>query len=601
MTSSLTPFSRRDLEFQLYELFGAERLLEAAPFREHDRGTIDAVLDAAWQLADDKFAPFAAKLDTHEPVFDGERVHLIPEVAEALRAYVEAGFMGLAFDREAGGMQMPYLVATACTLVFSAANAPVNNYAFLTVGAANLLRACGSPEQKRLYMEPMIAGRFFGTMALSEPQAGSSLADIRTKAVAAANGSYLLTGSKMWISGGDHQLAENIVHLVLAKIPGGPPGVRGISLFIVPKHLVNEDGSLGARNDVRLAGLNHKMGQRGTVNTLLALGEQGRCIGYLIGEPHQGLAYMFHMMNEARIGVGAGAVTSGYAGYRHALEYAKSRPQGRPLGAKDPTTPPVPIIRHADVKRMLLAQKAYVEGGLSLILYCARLVDEQRIATDAKARGRATLLLEILTPIAKSWPAEYCLEANKLAIQVHGGYGYTRDYPVERLYRDNRLNAIHEGTAGIHGLDLLGRKVRMQGGAAFELLLQEIAGTIVAARGDARLRNWASRLESAARRVREITAVILQAAAKVGEERALANATLYLDALGHVVVAWLWLRQAAVAANAQSASGANGAFYRGKLRACAYFFAYELPRIEPTLALLETLDGTCLEAAPEEF
>ncbi len=447
----------------------------------------------------------------------------------------------------------------------------------------------------------MLAGRFTGTMCLSEPQAGSSLADIRCQAVRQPDGSYLLTGTKMWISGGDHELAETIVHLLLAKLPGAPPGVRGISLFAVPRDRVRDDATVGESNDVRLAGLNHKMGWRGTTNAALSFGDQGRCRAELVGEENRGLEYMFQMMNAARIGVGMNAVALGYAAYMEALAYARERPQGRPIAAKDPAAPPIPILRHGDVRRMLLAQKSWVEGGLALVLYCAWLADHELCATDVNERVRLNGLLELLTPIAKSWPSEYCLEANKLAIQVHGGYGYTRDYPVERLYRDNRLNHIHEGTHGIHGLDLLGRKVPAQGGAAFKELVARMAETIAIARVSAELAPHAVALDAAVDDVAATTKRLVGSMAAT-PERALANATLYLDSLGHVVVAWRWLAQALAASRAlRSARGPEQDFYRGKLAACQYFYRYELPRIEPTLRLLRSLDDTALTIPDAAF
>jgi hypothetical protein len=398
----------------------------------------------------------------------------------------------------------------------------------------------------------------------------------------------------MWISAGEHEVTGNIVHLVLARLPDAPPGVKGISLFIVPRRLVGTDGALGERNDVALAGLNHKMGYRGTVNTLLNFGEgrfrpggRAGAIGYLVGEPHRGLSCMFHMMNEARIGVGLGAVALGYTGYLESLEYARNRPQGRPLASRDPSAAPVSIIEHADVRRMLLAQKAYVEGGLALSCYCARLVDEETTAGDEAARSEAHLLLEILTPVAKSWPSQWCLAANDLAIQVHGGYGYTRDYPVEQLYRDNRLNPIHEGTHGIQALDLLGRKVSMDGGRALQLLGTRISATIEAARasGDADLVAWAGALGEALQRVARTTGTLY---ATRDAERMLANASVYLEAFGHVVVAWTWLGQAL------AAHGKVGGFYDGKRQACRYFFRWELPRTGPQFDLLDRLDDTTL-------
>jgi butyryl-CoA dehydrogenase len=447
----------------------------------------------------------------------------------------------------------------------------------------------------------MIDGRFLGTMCLSEPQAGSSLSDVATRAEPQDDGSYRLFGNKMWISGGDHELSDNIVHLVLAKIPGGPAGVKGISLFVVPKHLVNADGSLGERNDVVLAGLNHKMGFRGTVNTLLNFGEGkhrpgGRpgAVGHLVGEPHRGLSYMFHMMNEARIGVGLGATALGYTGYLKSLEYARVRPQGRPVAAKDPAAPQVPIIEHPDVRRMLLAQKAYAEGALALNLFCGRLLDEQQTAESDSDRARAGLLLEMLTPIAKSWPSQWCLEGNSLAIQVHGGYGYTREYDVEQHYRDNRLNPIHEGTHGIQALDLLGRKVVMEGGAGLTALLETVAETIAraAGTGDGELGGFAAGLRAAVDRLVEVTQT-LWASGDVAV--ALANASVYLEAFGHVVLAWIWLEQAL------AAHGRSGDFYDGKRAAARYFFRWELPRVGPQLDLLASLDRTTLDVSPASF
>ncbi len=600
---------RRDLEFLLYEWLDVASLTRRARFADHSRETFDAALDTSERIATEQFAPHNKKADQNEPHFDGERVHMIPEVKQALDAFCAAGLMAAAQDYEFGGMQLPVVMEKACFAYFKAANVGTSGYPFLTIGNANLLLAHGTPEQIETFVRPMLAGRFFGTMCLSEPQAGSSLADIRTRAEPQPDGTYRLFGNKMWISGGDHELAENIVHLVLAKIPGAPPGVKGISLFIVPRKLVNPDGSVGERNDVALAGLNHKMGYRGTVNTLLNFGEGrfrpgGRpgAVGYLVGEPNQGLACMFHMMNEARIGVGLGAALLGYTGYLHALEYARSRPQGRPLGAKDPASPQVPIVAHADVRRMLLAQKAYVEGALALNLYCARLVDEEKTAESAEARRDAHLLLEILTPVAKSWPSQWCLEANSLAIQVHGGYGYTRDYNVEQFYRDNRLNPIHEGTHGIQALDLLGRKVMLDAGAALQRLGREILATAATARatGDADLAAWSGALSAAVEDVAETTR-ILWGAGDVG--RTLANASVYLELFGHVVVAWVWLAQAVVASRALAAGagGADERFYRGKLQAARYFFRWELPKTGPQHALLRSLDPTCLEMRDEWF
>ncbi|MGY5884110.1 acyl-CoA dehydrogenase [Modestobacter lacusdianchii] len=591
MRSSLV-LSPRDLEFLLHEWLQVETLTKRERYAEHSRETFDAVLELAAEIATEHFAPHNREADENEPhVVDG-KVVLIPQVAAALRVFAEAGMTAAALPEELGGLQLPAVVNQAVHAWFQAANIGTSAYPFLTMANANLLVAHGTPEQVQTYVPPMAEGRWFGTMALSEPQAGSSLADITTRAEPQDDGSYRLTGNKMWISAGDHELTENIVHLVLAKVPGGPAGVKGISLFIVPKFLVRDDGGLGERNDVVLAGLNHKMGYRGTTNTLLNFGEGvhtpgGRpgAVGFLVGELHRGLTYMFHMMNEARIGVGMGATALGYTGYLHALDYARTRTQGRPLAGKDPHQPPVPIIEHPDVRRMLLAGKSYVEGGLALGLYCARLVDEERTAETEEERARAHLLLEVLTPIAKSWPSQWCLAADDLAIQVHGGYGYTRDYPVEQFYRDNRLNPIHEGTHGVQALDLLGRKVIMNGGAGLALLGEAIAATTARAAGT----EWADLGEQLDGLMQQLGAVTATLWGQGDPQVALANASVYLEAAGHVVVGWLWLEQTL------ATEGRDGDFYTGKRQAARYFQRWELPKVGPQLALLASLDTTVLQ------
>ncbi|MGE0153746.1 MAG: acyl-CoA dehydrogenase [Reyranellaceae bacterium] len=587
--------NERDLEFVLFDILQVEKLAGLKRFADHSAETMRAAIRTAHDLALEKFHPHNAKADRNEPVFDGEKVVMIPEVAEALAAYRAAGLMAAHKDYELGGMQLPWTVAQACSALFQSANVSTAGYPFLAVGAANLLEAFGSQEQKELYMRPIFEGRFFGTMCLSEPQAGSSLADIRTRAEKQADGSYRLVGSKMWISAGEHDLTENIVHLVLAKIVGGPPGVKGISLFVVPKVLVNADGSLGARNDVRLVGLNHKMGYRGTTNTALNFGEKGGAVGYLVGQEHRGLEYMFHMMNEARIGVGSGAVMLAYAAYLYALGYARQRPQGRLPDAKDPTQKMVPIVEHADVKRMLLHQKWVSEGGLHLVLFASKLVDLQHEAESEAERRRCALLLDVLTPVVKGWMSEVCLKSNEYAIQVLGGYGYTREYPVEQYYRDQRLNPIHEGTDGIQAIDLLGRKVSMQGGAAFRLLMEEVRNTIAATAGDARLAEHAQALERALETIEATTATLLQAAGGGKVNLALANAAYYLDMVGLAVMGWIWLQQAQAALARTAADEEEKAFLAGKLHTCRYFFRYEVTRIAHLAPLLASLDDTTLE------
>lgn len=592
--------SRRDLDFMLHEWLRVETLTARPRFADHSRETFDAVLDLSARLAADHFASHNRKGDDHEPVFENGSARTLPEIKAAFRAFAEAGLIAAAADEDLGGMQLPVTVAQAASVWFQAANIGTSGYGFLTTGAANLLAAHGSDDQIDRYVRPMFAGRFSGTMCLTEPQAGSSLSDVVTRAEPQKDGSWRLSGAKIFISGGDQDITENIVHLVLARTPDAPAGVKGISLFVVPKFLVGDDGALGERNDVALAGLIHKLGYRSTTSTMLNFGEgahrpggRAGAVGWLVGERHKGLAYMFHMMNEARVGVGLGAVALGYTGYLHALDYARGRPQGRPIAAKDPATLQVAIIEHADVRRMLLAQKSYVEGGLGLNLYCARLLDEEKTAETPDARARAALLLDMLTPVAKSWPSQWCLEANSLAIQVHGGYGYTREYPVEQFWRDNRLNPIHEGTHGVQGLDLLGRKVVMQGGAGLKLLGETLLETCARAQGaDDELSAFAAALKAAVARA-GATAMTLHG---LGDpERALANASVYLEAVGHTVLAWIWLEQML------AAHGQDSAFHDGKRQAGRYFFRWELPKTTAMFDLLDRADDAALAMRDDWF
>ena len=592
--------SRADLNFLLYEWLDVESLTSRDRYAQHARPTFDAVLELSERIATDHFATHNRLSDLHEPVLEAGSVRVIPEIKAALDVFARTGLVGASMDESVGGMQLPHVVTSACFAWFQAANIATSAYPFLTVANANLLLAYGTPAQIESYVLPMVDGRFFGTMCLSEPQAGSSLADITTRAEPQDDGTYRLTGNKMWISGGDHELSDNIIHLVLAKIPAGPPGVKGISLFVVPRLLLNDEGSVGERNDVVVAGLNHKMGYRGTVNTLLNFGEgtftpggKAGAVGFLVGEPHQGLAYMFHMMNEARVGIGIGAAALGYTAYLKSLKYARERTQGRPAVARDPLAPQVPIIQHADVKRMLLAQKSYAEGALALVLYCSRLVDEEKTAPSEHDRIRANLLLEVLTPIAKSWPSQWCLAGNDLAIQIHGGYGYTRDFDVEQHYRDNRLNPIHEGTAGIQALDLLGRKVVMHDGEGLDLWVDVASATFARAKAvGGECAQLAAAVAACIARLADVTRRVW---ASGDVEGVLAQAGSYLEAMGHAVVAWLWIEQWL------AAEGRVGDFYDGKRQAARYFVRCELPRTAHQLDLVENLDRTALDTREAWF
>ncbi len=613
---------RPTLDFLLYDWLGAQGLSERPRFADHSRETFDAVLETCERMAREKYAPFNRLVDTQEPRTEpdpegGLRVVLPQATHEAHLAYVASGMLSAAQDEALGGMQLPFTVEAAANSFFALASVSINT-SMLTVGNANLLMAHGSAAQQKVFAHNEFSGRWAGTMCLSEPQAGSSLGDISTRAVPdgpdfagdALGARYRLRGSKMWISAGDHELTENIVHLVLAKIPEEsgrlPPGVKGISLFVVPKRLVNAQGELtGERNDVALAGLNHKLGWRGTTNTLLNFGEgqypvrgQTGAVGYLVGQPGQGLQCMFHMMNEARIGVGMAATMLGLAGYYASLNYAKTRPQGRAVSAagKNAAQPPSRIIEHADVKRMLLAQKSYGEGALALELYCARLIDEQHTGSPEPA-DEARLLLELLTPIAKSWPSEWCLEANSLAIQVHGGYGYTRDFAVEQYWRDNRLNMIHEGTHGIQAADLLGRKVRMEAGRGLQLLGDRMARTQTLAQSRPELSEFAHALDAA---WQEVLAATHAAWAGGDAVKALANAVPYMQAFGHTVLAWMWLDVGCAGAPHASVPEISPA-QQGREAAMRYFFNYELPKTSAWLGVVARLDLTCANLPEEAF
>ena len=587
--------SQRDVEFMVYEFFNCEALTQRERYAEHNRETFDATIDIARRIAEDQFLPIQMKLDMNQPTFDGERVHMIPELKVALDTVIESGLGASTADFELGGMQLPNVVASAAYAYLSAAGSTALGFIGLTNANANLISEHGTPEQIEKWVVPMREGRFAGTMAMTEPSAGSGLADLTTSAVQDEDGNYRITGNKIFISGGDHELNDNIVHLVLARVKGAPAGIKGISLFIVPKYMVNEDGSLGEKNDVNLAGLWHKMGGRGHTSTTLAFGEDGGAVGYLVGEENKGLSYMFHMMNEARILVGTGAACTALTGYQYSLDYAKERPQGRLLSNKDPLSKPVNIIQHPDVRRMLLAQKAYSEGAFALCLYGSALYDDSQTAPTEAERSRASQLLDFLTPIIKTWPSEYGPKANDLAIQVMGGHGYMNEHPVEMFYRDNRLNPIHEGTTGIQSLDLLGRKVPMNQMAGYQATLTvmrdlaaEVATTFPKESAD---------LLAAIEELDEVTMTLLKQMGEHPIDLVFANSVEYLEMFGNVVLAWIWLRQGAISQEALATESHEDEqnFYRGKLQAMKFFFEYQLIKNATSAKLLKSLNATTFE------
>ena len=598
----------RDFEFVLawLDLGG---VLSRPRFAAHDRDVVKAILKITEQIGQAELATHLRKSDACEPHLDGSgSVLVLPEVADAVRKVAEAGIFGMVFDQAQGGLQLPHMVYVSALGILMSANLGTASFTLLTVGNARLLASYGSAVQIAAFAEPQIAGTTMGTMCLSEPHAGSSLADIRTRARPDGADEYgrrfRLVGSKMWISGGDHDVTENIVHLVLAKVPDAegqlPEGTRGISLFIVPKILPD-----GERNDVAVAGLNHKMGYRALPNCALNFGEgktrpydRAGAVGWMVGEVGQGLPQMFQMMNEARVSVGLAGAMLANRGYQMSRDYALERLQGRVTGTSGGAQ--VPIVEHADVRRMLLAQKAIAQGALGLVLFSARLLDDEKTAETQEERETAAALLALLTPATKTWPSEWAQLSLHHALQIHGGAGYTRDFEIELLYRDNRLNPIHEGTTGVQGLDLIGRKLRRDKGAAFALLAERIRATVSKVAPSSNLIASASAVEQALAAFEPAVAALI---AEADDRKALAHGTPVLFSFGHLVVGWLWLEQA-VAAQAMLDGGEaqfEVSFLKGRIRACRYFAETELPKVATWVGPILAGSDLVLAAPIDEF
>jgi butyryl-CoA dehydrogenase len=593
--------SERNIKFLLYEVFDVESLTKYEYYAEHNRKMFDMVLKAAVKLGKDLLFPIFEEMDRNPPELVNGEVKVHPAVRTIMKEFGDGGWISSRVPFERDGEQLPSLVADICEFIFAAANYSANAYPGLTFGASHLIESFGGKELYDRYVPKMRSGQWQGTMALTEPEAGSSLSDITTMAEPTADGFYRIKGQKIFISAGDHDGVENVVHLMLAKIEGAPAGVKGISLFVVPKKRLNEKGDL-VSNDVAASGVYHKLGYRGCPIAQLSMGDNNDCRGWLVGEPHSGLKYMFQMMNEARIGVGMGAAAMATAAYYASLEYSKTRHQGRKVSHKDPNLPPIAIIEHADVKRMLLFQRAVIEGAQGLLMQCSKLVDFQKVL-ESKDREKCHLLLEILTPVAKSYPSEMGIQAISQGLQCLGGSGYCDDYPLEQYYRDCRIHPIHEGTTGIQGMDLLGRKVIMQNGRAFLLYINELQNTITAARKYKELENLAGELNQALTKLQEVTHHLISIAQKQGPEAFLADATLYLEFFGHVTIAWQWLLQGIAVQRAlnNSAAKKDVNFYQGKMFTLRYFFAYELPK---TLGLIKRLmdnDRLTLEMQTDYF
>jgi butyryl-CoA dehydrogenase len=578
-------FSEREIRFVLHEVEEVETLCRLGPLSAHSKETIDLYVDACRRLAREHLHPAYEVMDAEPGYLRDGRVKAHAAMHAIFPKLVELGVIAATRPESVGGQSLPVLAATIAHAHLMAANLSAYAYLGLTSGAARLIESFGSSELREKFMEKMYAGEWTGTMALTEPQAGSSLADVATSARPLGDGSYSIHGSKVFISGGDQDLTKNIVHLTLARIDGAPPGVKGISLFAIPK--MRESGGEMISNDVTITGVFKKMGWRGLPSVALTFGERDDCRGWLVGEASCGLAYMFQMMNEARIMVGANGVATASVAYHESVEYAKTRAQGRPAGAKNPLAPQVPIIDHADVRRMLIKQKAIVEGGLLLLAFTAKQADLAEHAEGPEERRRAKLLLDLLTPIAKSFPAERGFESNALAVQIHGGYGYTGEFRPEGWLRDQKLNSIHEGTTGIQSLDLLGRKIPQEGGAALELLGAEVGRTIARAKAAGVDREDLGRLANAAATVERTARALLLLGRDRGPDAMLVHSAEFLELASNFAVGWRWLEAIAVA----SEKPADG-FYETKIATGRYWLRAELPRVE-------ILAAECLRADPE--
>ena len=549
-------------------------------FKEsHGKTVVEMTLKAALELGDNLFYPIFEEMDRKVPLFEKDNVVVHDKVKEIMKECGEGGWIAASLPVQYGGFQMPRMLHLSCRFILSAANYSAGVFPNLTTGAARLIVKFGNDWMKKTYLPKMVKGQWQGTMALTEPEAGSSLADLKTTAELDSSGNfYNISGQKIFISAGDHDGVKNIVHMLLAKIPGSPPGVKGISLFLVPKLRVNEEGNLES-NDVITAEVYHKLGYRGCPITKLNFGENNNCRGYLVGEANKGLSHMFQLVNESRISVGIGSAAIASAAYHAALEYTQQRKQGRPLGEKNPLNPPVEIIEHLDIKRMLLYQKSIIEGSLSLLLYGAKCADLEEVSNGAD-KERWKYLLEILTPIFKAYPSEKGIICVSNALQCFGGYGYCEDFPVEQLYRDIRIHPLHEGTTGIQALDLLGRKVSYKNGIAFQIFCEEVEKSIETALSFNELKDFSKDLQAGLDRLKLVTRELLEQAVSKQAKAWIADATLYLEMFGTVAIAWQWLLQGpAIISGLKKSNKKEFNFFQGKLFALMFFFKYELNNI----------------------
>ncbi len=571
------------LRFILFDVMGAEKMLELPRFQEFDKESINFLLDAVKDFSDKDLYPAFREMDEDPARYEDGKIIVHPVIEKLMKQTAELGLIGGGFDFEHGGMQMPAMVLQAANFIMEAANNNVPGYPGLTAGSAHLIATFGTEELTQTYVPRMMTGEWAGTMCLTEPQAGSSLSDVTTSASPTEEGHYMIKGQKIFISGGDHEYSENFVHLVLARIDGAPAGTKGISLFVVPKHRPTADGGLEF-NDVVTAGDFQKMGQRGYCTTHLMFGSDDNSRGWLVGEPHRGLKYMFQMMNEARIAVGRGGVSVATAAYHASLQYAHERAQGRRInndGSKNVSADQNLIIEHPDVRRMLLKQKAISEGALSLI-FQASLYHDLTSGNEGAEKEKNHLLLEMLTPVAKTYPSEKGKESVDAGLQVLGGYGFCSEYILQQYYRDIRIMSIYEGTTGIQSMDLLGRKIPLGGGKGLKLLQADIQASIEAAMAYDELKPYAKVLIEKLGIVQKVLGFLMPFAMKGEHERYLSDATLFMDLFGTIIVAWQWLKMATTAKQAlvSGATTFTADFYQSKIHTMRFFYKYELGEVD---------------------
>jgi len=581
------------LKFLLFDVHKIQDLLKYERFADYDEASMNILLESAKTWADQDFYPYYKEMDEKPVYYKDDKVYSHPILKKIFKDAGENSWLGTYFDYEDGGMQMPHTLANATNHIIEAANNHIPGYLGLTSGSAHLIANFGTDELKKKFIPHMLAGKWGGTMALTEPQSGSSLTDIVTSATPMENGTYKINGQKIFISGGDHEAVENFVHLTLARIEGAPQGTKGISLFVVPKYRPDTNDSL-VYNDVRAVADFQKMGQRGYSTVHLMYGEQNDCVGYLVGEANQGLKYMFQMMNGARIDVGMTAASTATAAYYASLQYANERPQGRKIlnsGKKDVSEGQTLIINHPDVRRMLLLQKAINEASLSLLLECSKLSDLAH-CESGEERDNNHLLLELLTPVAKTYPSEMGRIAINNGLQILGGYGYCMDFPLQQYLRDIRIMAIYEGTTGIQSLDLLGRKIPAQKGKSLELLMQNFSKTIKAAKEDDDFASYADKLSSGIGDVQKALGYLMPYAAQGDFENYLADATIFMEMASNVIIAEQWLK---MALNAKSAldnadKRFDKSFYESKIHTMKFYFKYELPKTKANLSTIMNSD-----------